>query len=335
MSSVEIVPFSEDHIEAAASLVAARYRTERELNKSLPARYEKPDAILERLRPFANGRADIAVMCQGQLKGFLLGLIFPLRGVRTAWSPDWGHAVNPVRDYETYREMYTALAPRWVANGCFDHAVTVLAHERAVSDAWFSLGFGMAGIDALRDLSPVKGAPSKVEIRRATLEDIDVVLRLTVGLQRHLATSPIFMPLMTYRERRFHEEWLSNRDKVLWLASLSREIVGHMRLGPVDAPYAPMPVSDKETVAISGAFAWEDHRSRGIGTALLDHSLQWARSAGYKNCSVDFESANILGSRFWHRSGFRPVCYSLVRRIDERIAWAHENRDEIDLLRGL
>ena len=43
MSSVDIVPFRDDHLEDAAALVAARYRAERDLDKSLHARYEEPD----------------------------------------------------------------------------------------------------------------------------------------------------------------------------------------------------------------------------------------------------------------------------------------------------
>ncbi|MEA3341175.1 MAG: hypothetical protein U9R15_14525 [Chloroflexota bacterium] len=42
---------------------------------------------------------------------------------------------------------------------------------------------------------------------------------------------------------------------------------------------------------------------KGIATALLDRSLEWARVEGYWRCAVDFE----------------PVSYALVRQIDERI----------------
>ena len=36
---------------------------------------------------------------------------------------------------------------------------------------------------------------------------------------------------------------------------------------------------------------------------------------------------NVLAARFW-LSHFWPVCYSLVRRVDEKIAWAHERREK-------
>lgn len=89
--------------------------------------------------------------------------------------------------------------------------------------------------------------------------------------------------------------------------------------------------SDETTVTIIGAFTKEDIRQRGIGTVLLNHSLEWARSAGYERCTVEFESANIVGSSFFHGKGFKPVCYSLARHIDERITWAQEKRDHTDI----
>jgi hypothetical protein len=59
----------------------------------------------------------------------------------------------------------------------------------------------------------------------------------------------------------------------------------------------------------------------------LNRSLEWARSEGYERCAVDFEPMNVLAARFWLRY-FSPVCYSLVRHVDERIAWAHERREK-------
>lgn len=47
--------------------------------------------------------------------------------------------------------------------------------------------------------------------------------------------------------------------------------------------------------------------------------------AGYERLEVDFASANILAGRSWLRY-FAPVCYSLVRPVDDRMAWAHEHR---------
>jgi GNAT superfamily N-acetyltransferase len=333
--AIEIVSFEDNHVGDAASLVAARYRAERDLEKSLPARFEDPDAILPLLQKYAKSRTGMAVIREGKLAGFLMPLFILLRGVRTVYVPDWGHAGDSDGKCEIYREMYAGLARRWIANGYFVHAVTVLAHEREVLDAWFSLGFGLTTIDALRSLSPVMGPSVELEIRRATSQDIDSVMLLKVGLWRHMAASPAFMPMVFFRERESTERQLSDSAEATWLAYRNEWVIGHMSLGPVKPPDAVMPTSGEHIVAIRSAFVKEEDRSRGVGTALLNHSFTWAKSVGYTHCSVDYESFNISGTRFWQSRGFKPVCYSLIRHIDERIAWAHEGRDEADLLRGL
>jgi len=318
-----IMPFNEEHLEDAGALVAARYRAERKLDLSLPPAFEDSGSIVPRLRDYANGR----------LAGFLLGLLVLNIDRRLAWSPDWCHAADSNDNREIYRAMYAELAPRWVTDGYFAHAVTVFAHEHTVSDAWYSLGFGVTTVDAFRDLAPVEGPVTDVEIRRATLQDIDPVITLVIALRRHMASAPAFMPFITHRERQRTQQWLSDSNNAMWLAYHDDEPVGFMGLQPSDPHGAVMPVSDKTIVAFNRTFTREDLRLRGFGTALLDYSLDWARSAGYERCSVDYESTNIIGSRFWESKGFRPVCYSLVRHVDERIAWAHKDRDETDILR--
>jgi hypothetical protein len=51
---------------------------------------------------------------------------------------------------------------------------------------------------------------------------------------------------------------------------------------------------------------------------LLDQALMSARALGYERCAVPFEPMNILGTRFWLKF-FKPVCFSIVRYIDERV----------------
>ena len=331
MSSAEIVPFQHNHLEDAAVLVANRYRAERGINKSLPSRFEDADAVLPLLKGYANGQSGVAVICERRLIGFLIGLLITIRQAKTAYVPDWGHAVDSESGQKIYKAMYADLAPRWVADGYFAHAVTLLAHERKVMEAWFSLGFGMVGVDAVRDVSPIEGGMAEVEIRRAGLEDIDIVLTLRVALERHLAEAPIFIPLIIQRGRKFFEKWLRDSTNALWLAYRDRDAVAFMELVPSSRLGVVMPVFNENTVTITGAFTKEDLRQCGIGTTLLNHSLEWVRSVGYKNCAVDFESANIIGSSFWHGNGFKSVCYSLVRRIDERITRANEKRDHTDI----
>jgi GNAT superfamily N-acetyltransferase len=328
-NNIEITLLRDEHLKDAAALVASRYRAEREHEPSLPSRYEDARSALQPLRNLAGRAPGVAAIRGGRLAGFLLGQALPMfKGKRSVYSPEWAHAAEAEECRRIYQAMYARLSSSWLANGCFTHLITLLAHDQEAIDAWFWMGFGLTAVDAVRDLSPVEKSTIRVDIRRAGLEDVDRVMALTNGLQQHLAAAPIFLVFVEQEGRPYHEGWLANSANALFLATRHDEAVAYMRLEPSN-PSAAHVIRDEKTVRISGAFTEAGARNSGIGTALLAHSLGWALSVGYERCAVDFEPQNIPGARFWLRY-FEPVCYSLIRHVDERIAWAHEERDDKD-----
>jgi GNAT superfamily N-acetyltransferase len=200
----------------------------------------------------------------------------------------------------------------------------VLAHDKEIIDSLFWLGFGMAAVDAMLDLNNVQEAKplTGVEIRRADLSDLESVTTLSVEFERYMAGSPIYLVRPQAAWRKYYEKWLSDPSNALWLASYEGEVVSYAVIGPFseDAAYI---ISDDKTASIAGAYTREHLRGAGIGTALLNQSLNWARSKGYERCAVDFEPENVLASSFWLRR-FQPICYSLVRHIDHRVARAQK-----------
>jgi GNAT superfamily N-acetyltransferase len=63
-------------------------------------------------------------------------------------------------------------------------------------------------------------------------------------------------------------------------------------------------------------------RGGGVGAALLDRSLAWARERGADHCTLHYATANPTGRPFWLKHGFRPLEHDWVRQVDERVAWA-------------
>ena len=199
---MKIIQFSHNHLEEAAALVALRYQAERAQNQLFPARFEQAEAIIPRLQEPVGKVPGVAAIHDNRLVGFLLGFRCPLfRRIRGVFIPDWGHAADGTNRYDLYRDMYAEISKAWIANGCFAHSIQLFAHEREASEAWFSLGFGMRGIDALRDLNPARSLNTEIEIRQAGQEDIETLLSLTLELEHHLAATPIFLPLTNTLER--------------------------------------------------------------------------------------------------------------------------------------
>lgn len=327
--TLHIVPLSDEHLADAAALFVARYRALRAQVPFLPSRYEEPGVTWPLLSDLAGRAPGVAALRGSRLAGFLLGMPLPaFRGRRAVYSPEWANGADLDGSREIYWEMYAHLAARWVANGCFTHLVSVLAHDRAGIVGWHWLGFGAVAMDAVRDLSPVRGA-APVEVRRAGADDIEPALALSEGLERHLAAAPTFLARVERYGRAQEERALADPARALWLAYQGAEAVGCMRIGPPN-PDACTIIHDDKTASIDRAFTREGARRRGVAAALLDRALEWARAEGCERCAVDFEPMNVLAARFW-TSHFQPVCHSLGRCVDERVAWANERRQDADM----
>ena len=332
----EIVPFSHEHLDAAGELLAARHRAARTREPELPHRFEDPSEARAALREaWATPHTSAVLALEGgRPAGYLLGsLLLPsplsaralVMRPRSVFIPYAGHAADGEDRAELYRRMYAAAAPRWLAAGCFTHYVHVPAADPDALAAWFSLGFGQDMIRAWRDTGPVAGAaaPAGLEVHQAGPEDIEVVMRLALGLARHHAESPSFYPYLAETEadqRQFNQQALADPATTYWIAHRDGEAAGMQVFGPPSSPSAL--ITPERCIHLHEGYTESGARGGGVGTALLQHAMAWARESGYERCTVGWVTSNLLAARFWQRSGFRPLGYRLCRPIDERIAWA-------------
>jgi len=300
-------------------LVSVRYKALRERVPLLPSCYEDTNTILAMLCDLTGEVPGVVAIRGNRLAGFLCGFVIPMfLGKRSVYSPEWANGAGLGESRRVYEEMYGHISAHWVADGCFTHLVTMLAHDREGIESWHWLGFGLAAVDSLRELKPVRDGAAKVELRRASVEDVAEVAAFGEALNRHVAAPPTFW----IHESEDYEKWLEQAENVLWLAYEGEEVVGCIGLGPAN-PDACAIIQDEKTASIVSAYVKEHARGRGIATALLNRSLEWARTEGYERCAVDFEPMNPLAARFWPKY-FKPVCYSLMRCVDERVEQAHE-----------
>ena len=324
--SLSIVPLQDAHLRDAANLVAARYGALRRQVPELPAQYQVASSFLPRLRNLAAGAPGAAALRGGRLAGFLAAGMTPeRRGRRTIYSPEWANGAEETDARRIYDEMYAAMSAHWVAERYFDHYVTMFAHDRDGIEAWQWLGFGYVVIDALRDLAPLAGCLPQVEIRQAGANDHEAALALWRGLNKHLAAAPTFLVDARHAQADEFEAWLRDPSHALWLAFQGGEAVASMGIGPANSDACTI-IRDEGTASIVSAFTRTDARGGGLGSALLDRALAWARAGGYTRCAVGFWTMNTLAARFWPRH-FRPVCYSLGRVVNEHIVVDQTDED--------
>ncbi len=307
---LEIVALQQEHLEDAAALVSGRYKALRRQVPLLPPRYEDIATLLPMLRDVTRQGPGVVAMRGSRLVGFLTGSVIPdFLGKRSMYSPEWANGAELQQSRHIYEQMYGRLAAEWVADGCFTHVVSMLGHDQEGIAGWQWLGFGLAAIDGLRRVEPTEAAGAEVEIRRAGIGDIKEATALDEAMNQHLAAAPVFW----MHEPEDYGRWLREPKNALWLAYDGGQVVGCMGLEPGHQGGCQI-TQDEKTVSIMSAFVQEHARGKGIATALLNRSLEWARAEGYERCAADWESMNVPAARFWPRH-FELVCYSLIRSI--------------------
>jgi GNAT superfamily N-acetyltransferase len=316
---LKIIPLKEEHLEDAAALVISRYKNLCEQEPNLPHRYKEVSNLLPLLQKIMQTACPgVAAIQDGQLVGFLTGWLMPdFRGKRSVFSPEWANAADLKESGYIYEEMYRHLAADWVAEKYAAHYISMFANDPDAIRAWHWLGFGMTAIDAVRGLNPIQVGDYRIDIRRATSQDLEKVPELNDGLRQHVKGSPDFFIAEEFSKGYF-EKWIEDPDREIWVAWVNEEPVAFMRVGPANEDVCKI-IYDEKTTSIYGAFTKETKRGIEIGTAILEKVIESARNRDYERCAVDFEPMNLLGTRFWLRHDFKPVCFSLLRYIDERV----------------
>jgi GNAT superfamily N-acetyltransferase len=308
--TIRIVQFREDHLGDAADLVCLRYKLMRGVAPLLPFKYENPDTILSMLADLLREHPGVVALHGDRLIGFTAGMeLDDFLGKRSVFSPEWANAASQEDSRRIYEEMYAKISAQWVATGCHNHLVSLLADDRLAIEGWHWLGFGLAAVDSLRGLEAVQQTGDEVRIRRAGIDDFEAAEAFQEALGRHMISPPIFWP----HEKKDVRPWLEKPELALWLAYHGSQAVGFMQIGPANQDACTI-IQDEGTASILGAYTHQEARCNGVATALLNRALAWAREQGYVRCAVDFEPMNVLATRFWNRH-FEPVGYTLMRSI--------------------
>lgn len=285
---------------------------------ALPVRYTDPATIrriLEARMAEDGALGRVALDEAGQLSGFLLSFA-RLAGPwgRGQWLTLDGHAAT---DAETVRDLYADWARAAVDADFVDHFVEVPASESELLDGWYRLGFarmheyGVRETDAA-DLAQTSG----VELRRATVDDREIVERFSTVINAVQAESPSFSPLT--REARAQEtadfvEEIDGADG-WWLAvdAVDRRPLGMTIFWQPD----PGPAVPSKAVYLGSTMVDPAARGRGVGRALLRFVLERGREAGAEHCVTNWRTTNLLASRTWPALGFRTTHHRLHRRIE-------------------
>ncbi|HEY2182803.1 MAG TPA: GNAT family N-acetyltransferase [Gaiellaceae bacterium] len=305
---MKTVPFAEEHVDAAAALLAARHERHRAAEPLLPGEID-----------FG---AEIAALLADGATGAFTGDAYVLGrpGPAEHWGPNIriesaGHAA---RDPERLRDVWAKAATTWFEQGLTEHYALVPATDSSLLDAWFRLGFGAQHAHGVMEV-PERAWPPGV--REATEDDVEALVEVGPLLSRHHRQSPVFSrhPEMTPEQVRAEVLDDFQHDGVVNLVyEIDGRIVGDFSVTPGELSDAHRALARPPGAAVLVlAFAVTDPEVRrsGAGLALTDASFAWARARGYETMVVDWRETNLLASRFWPKRGFRTSFLRLYRSI--------------------
>ena len=317
MARLEIRPFSDEFLDAAGGLLAARHRAHRETEPLLPPRYEEPAAAAAEVAALAaaEGASGAVALREGRVVGYLLGTHKP----QQLWGPNvWvelaGHAIEEAEDL---RDLYGAAAARWFEEGRTRHYALAPASDAALLDAWSRAGFGQQHAYGIRE-APLVSWPEGV--RRAEERDLDALVELSPLLVEHQAQSPVFgigLPRETPEAIRADiAEDLPKPEIGDLVAERDGKLVGAFQVVPVELSSVHSGLARPEGAALIGwAATVPQVRGSGAGLALTQASFAWARERGHQVVVTDWRVTNLLSSRFWPARGFRTTFLRLYRHI--------------------
>jgi GNAT superfamily N-acetyltransferase len=301
-----IVPFSEEHVEAAAALLAERHERHRAAEPLLPAEVDFQAELAALLANGATGAFADGVYVLGKA------------GPAEHWGPNIridsaGHAA---RDPELLRDVWAKPAGAWYEQGLTEHYVLVPATDASLLDAWFRLGFGAQHAHGVIEIPEREWPPG---VREATEDDIEALVAVGPLLSRHHRLSPVFSrhPELTPEQIRAEVvDDFAHEGVVNLVYEVDGRIVGNFAVTPGELSDAHSgPARPPGAALLAFAVTDPDVRGSGAGVALTDASFAWARARGYETMIVDWRVTNLQASRFWPRRGFRTSFLRLYRSL--------------------
>ena len=308
------------------------YRRARRANPLLPRLTTDHEARLRRRveRAFAHG--GVAAWRGDVLRGFMIaGPSFDFRGSTAALVPEYAHAVAEGEEAALVGPRYAAVAERLAREGVPLHLIGHFTADAATTSTLLELGFGAVVRERLRDLSDVAVPDAVARMARgraehdawlARVERVppeapwDALAPLAAEHAAYYRGSPLFVVKDASLEAAVADlEAHRAAGDAAFVVRDGDAPLAYLIVGPCPGETEGRLLHGTATAQVRSAFVVPAARRGGIGGALLQHAVAWARDAGFERLFVEHETANLPGAAFWRRH-FEPYLVFSMRYVD-------------------
>ncbi|WP_371806708.1 N-acetyltransferase family protein [Candidatus Lokiarchaeum ossiferum] len=320
---IEVFKFKPEHVVNAAKLFVEGYKRLGKTYLDLPSKYGDLYFVGSKLVNIIKENPSFVAVRNGELIGYLTGFanIPSLKGRSMGvYIPEWAHGSINTKDKEKiYSKLYSHLSKIWIAEKNYTHLITYYGEDVKLNAQFHKFGFGLLVIDGYRTLTPLKINDNPAfYIRQAKKEDLRILSHFNELIYKHLRDAPTF--LYSSPSQKSLEEIEKNflgSNRITFVAEHEGKIVSIIRAMLNEGPGCEV-VQDTGTLGVNFGYTLPEMRGSGIASLVLNKLIEWGKKNDMKRCVVDFESQNIEAYNFWLRY-FQPICYSGIRKIDDRI----------------
>ena len=315
---IETIRLSTSDLPEVLQLIASSYGAARTADPVLPLEMMGGAGALEAFVGELLTEGAVGLTGDGRLLGFMcVSAVFPFKGLRAALVAVPCHAAAFHDRATLYRLLYQQVGESLQRFGARLHIVAHFAHDTLLQQTLHELGFGAFLAERVRALSPVEAA---ADIEIAAEDDVVAVADLEAEHMRYYSGPPIYLrkddgAAAVRRRLLLHKE----RGDQLFVHREGSRPDAFFIVGRCTGDDEGLTLRDTGTAQIMEAYTVPAARGKGIGRALLNRSIQWAREQGYARLFVEHETANALGSAFWARH-FNPYVSFTMRYVEDTSA---------------
>jgi GNAT superfamily N-acetyltransferase len=312
-----IEKFKKKHIKNAIELFIGSYKNEKVNSPLLPNRALEDLKWIAGLLNKSLDKSGVALFDKDKMLGYMTtSAKFTFKGQNAANILEYGHASIIEDKKHIYHMMYMKLAEEWILEGINLHIICHFAGDVILKEMLFNLGFGAILKEQLRKLNPVE---CNSNIKIVVEKDYTKLVDIQVEHMKYYPRSPILILKNSDKNSCLNIlQKHSKRDDKFLVYYEENKPAAYFIIGESAVEAEGFLLAKTNTAQVESAFSLPFTRGKGIGQALMNKSIEWAKENGYDRLFVEHETSNYFGGRFWNKY-FNPYLYVSMRYIDVNI----------------
>lgn len=225
-------------------------------------------------------------------------------------------------DYSYYLGLiYEKIGRDWADRKIIRHVFLVYSGQRAAIDRFNELGFAKQQAHGLLIekglFTPVSQQENRtLTVRKAIKEDQIQINSFSREIALFQQKSPCFAPVPESYLKSLDDgfsDLTTDDEGTLYVVEKDKRILGYQLYYPVGKGNLLEPENSVE-LAVSAVS--QEARGSGAGLELTQYALNDQINKGKSIFVTDWRCANLLSSKFWKKTGFKPLAFRLYRYIE-------------------